>query len=218
MDSLSAYFPTPFPNEDFRSVFYRYHLNTFNSEIIDTNMELVGIRNNFTFFPKSLVQLIAKLPKTKHITVDSIILNNTLLPVIFPFISERHLPKMLKELKFGGCWEESSVGKLVGSKYGKNISDLIKYCPACIEEDLEKYGCSYIHRDHQYGFIHICNNHSDKLITHCAECDVPLDYSPLTEACKNGHHNYFKREIQNNNSGSIQKSILGPELFTEILQ
>ncbi|WP_187442195.1 TnsD family Tn7-like transposition protein [Sutcliffiella horikoshii] len=208
MGSFLSYFPTPFPNEDFRSIFYRYHLNSFNPEIMDTNMELVGIRNNFTFFPKSLEQLMAKLPKTKHITIDSIILNNTLLPVLFPFISERYHPKLLKELEYGGSWEESSLGKLAGNKYGKNMSDLIKYCPSCIKEDIEKYGCSYIHRDHQFGFIHICNKHSDKLITQCAECGVPLDYSPLTEKCKNGHHNYFKQEIQNNKSGSVQKSIL----------
>lgn len=206
--NISSYFPTPFPNEDFKSIFYRYHLNSFNSEIIDTNMELVGIRNNFTFFPKSLVQLIDKLPKNNYLTVNSIILNNTLLPTMFSFVPERHHPKLLKELEYGGGWEESSVGKLAGSKYGKNISDVIKYCSSCIEEDLEKYGCSYIHRDHQYGFIHICNKHTDKLITHCAECGVPLDYSPLIGKCKNGHRNYFQQEIQNNKSGSIQKGIL----------
>ncbi|MFD1780817.1 TnsD family Tn7-like transposition protein [Fredinandcohnia salidurans] len=208
MDSLSAFFPTPFPNEDFRSIFYRYHQSSFNSEIIDTNMELVGIRNNFSFFPKALTNLITKLPKTTNITVDSLIYNNTILPTILPFIPEHHHSKILEELYNGGALEDSSVGKLVGNKYGKNMSDLIRYCPSCIEEDTESYGCSYIHREHQYAFIHTCSKHSNKLITHCKECGVSLEYSPLIEHCKNGHHNYYDRQREPRISDDIQKSIL----------
>ena len=98
-------------------------------------------------------------------------------------------------------------GKLTGNKYGKNISDMIKYCPSCIEEDVEHYGCSYIHRDHQYAFIHICSKHSDKLITHCKECGAVLDYSPLTEQCKNGHRDFYLKEREYKNK-EIQKNTL----------
>ncbi|WP_243357122.1 TnsD family Tn7-like transposition protein [Bacillus litorisediminis] len=207
-DFFLSFFPTPFPNEDIRSIFYRYHLGVFNSEIIDTNIELLGIGNNFPTLPRSLNHLIRRLPETTGISVNSLIYNHTLIPALLPFTPAHHHCRLFNEMENGGRWEESSVGKLMGNKYARNISEIIKYCPLCIEEDLVRYGCSYIHRDHQYGFINICSKHSVTLITHCSECDELLGYSPLKEKCKNGHHNFYREQIVQLKGSSIQQRLI----------
>nr|WP_242066137.1 TnsD family transposase [Brevibacillus laterosporus] len=190
-----GYFPTPLPNEDFRSILYRYHLCSLNPELTDTNKELFDSKTEFTVFPRGLEVMLRKLPLSYKFTVKSIINNYTLLPLLLPFISERRKEEVLNDIYYGGGLAESCVGKLVGNKYGKSVSELIKYCPSCMKEDMSNYGCSYIHREHQIAFIYNCNKHSVKLISHCDDCGVELKYSSVTGKCKNGH----RLEFRNNN-------------------
>jgi hypothetical protein len=185
--SSITYFPTPLPNEDFRSVLYRYHLCSLNPEIVDTNKELFNAKTEFTVFPRALEVLLRKLPSSQNLTVETIVEKHTLLPALFPFISESRTEDIINDITHGRRVEDSCVGKLIGNKYGKCISEIIKYCPCCMEEDLSKYGCSYIHREHQYAFIQSCNTHSVDLVSQCDVCRVELMYSGIDGKCKNGH-------------------------------
>lgn len=196
--SSLAYFPSPFPDEDFRSILYRYHLSSFNPEMADTNKELFGSRSNFSVFPRATNVLFEQIASTSKFNLKTIVYENTLLPVFFPFIAHEHFEKILEEINIGGGPKESRIGKLVGNKYGKCISNLIKYCPCCMKDDDVNYGCSYIHREHQYAFISSCKKHHVQLISHCTECGIELAYSPLSTKCRNGHliENYSLNETR----------------------
>jgi DNA-binding CsgD family transcriptional regulator len=180
-------FPTPLPDEDFRSVLYRYHCYVKNREIADTSIELFGVRTDFTIFPRRLNQLINRLPSEQVLSTEKIIYEHTLIPYFLPFISEKHKESLFHELLEGGGLEETFVGKLAGNKYGRCISASIRYCPVCIQEDTTSYGAAYIHRKHQLAFVNICGRHMQKLITHCSECGDELKYYAVDGKCKNGH-------------------------------
>ncbi len=185
--SQVVHFPTPLPGEDFRSVLYRYHLYSLNPEITDTSQELFGTKSSFTVFPRSLEVLLRKLPDSNLLQSNSIVENHTLLPLLLPFMTEKRISAIDHEVQHGGGLSDSYVGKLAGNKYGKCISENIRYCPFCIEEDVENYGCSYIHREHQIAFISTCYVHNIKLINCCYSCNENLMYSPICGKCKNGH-------------------------------
>ncbi|MGO4350129.1 TnsD family Tn7-like transposition protein [Paenibacillus sp. MCAF9] len=184
---MLGFFPTPLPDEDFRSILYRYHLYAKNKEIENTSIELFGVRTGITTFPRGLDLLFQKLPSQCSLSIEDIIRKHTLLPWFLPFLSGKQQIDILKEIKTGGKNNESNVGKLAGNKFSRNIEVDIKYCGCCISEDINQYGTAYIHREHQFTFIHICRKHSVKLITHCNECGVKLGLSVLDGVCKYGH-------------------------------
>jgi len=171
---------------------------SLNPEITDTNIELFGSKSKFTVFPRSLEILLQKLPLCKELQAQTIIEKHTLLPTFLPFLSESRTNSILKDILHRAELEEICVGKLVGSKYGKSVSEEIKYCPQCIEEDWEVYGVSYIHREHQYAFIHTCFKHSVDLITQCDDCGTELMYTPVLGSCKSGHNIKYRKNSNMN--------------------
>lgn len=187
MENTLSFFPTPFPNEDFRSVLYRYHIYSGNKEIHETCLDLFGIRSDyFTIFPRYLDILFSKFPLGHTLTVEIILNEHTLFPILKPFVHEHRIGQLYNEIRVGGNFKDSLIGRLTGNKNGKFTSTEIKYCPYCIEEDSRNYGTCYVHRDHQFAFLNICKKHHTNLISHCSECGEILSY--LSDyRCSNGH-------------------------------
>lgn len=50
-----------------------------------------------------------------------------------------------------------------------------RWCICCVEEDEEKYGVSYYHRDHQLPGVFHCDKHKIGLISGCSECGFKVD-------------------------------------------
>ncbi|WP_281884176.1 TnsD family Tn7-like transposition protein [Paenibacillus sp. YYML68] len=210
MDQI-VQFPTPLPGEDFRSVLYRYHLYTLNTEMADTNQELFENRSRFSVFPRGLEVFIRKLQAPTLFQTDKIVEHHTLLPLFLPFMTDGQVESIIHEVKHGAI-SNSLVGKLVGNKYGKSISDGIRYCPCCISEDWSKYGCSYVHREHQLAFISKCYDHNVKLISQCSVCNEDLMYSMISGKCRNGHEHITSSKIM------IKEEVdtLEKELYTDL--
>ncbi|WP_440960847.1 TnsD family Tn7-like transposition protein [Paenibacillus nitricinens] len=207
-----AYFPTPLPGEDFRSILYRYHLQAMNKEITDTNIELFGAKSEFTIFPRNLGLLLNKLPQG-FLSFESVIQNHTLLPWFLPFLPDSHKDRVINEIKNGGNLNESSVGKLAGNKYGRCIDVDIKYCPLCLEEDDSEYGSGYIHREHQFAFIHKCNKHNILLVSEC-RCGCKLGYGGIKGECSAGH----RVELQKVSSESVMQDQIIEDLEAIVFQ
>jgi hypothetical protein len=161
------------------------------------------MKTEFTIFPRGLDLLIKKLPTQRSLTIERIIEKHTLLPWLFPFMSEKNQSNIINEIKYSGGNDESYVGKLAGNKYGRCISENIRYCLCCVREDVDQYGTAYVHREHQFAFIKSCYKHKVKVITHCGECGVSLNYSAMEGSCRHGHslqHNVdpLRDELQSN--------------------
>lgn len=204
-----SFFPTPFPNEDFRSVLHRYHIYAGNREMQESIKELFGITirsDYFTIFPRYLYNLISRLGKSFPMSVDEILERHTLLPVFKRFIDPEKFEGLMDEVLYGSRPEHSNIGKVAGNKNGRCISKEIHYCPSCIKEDIEIYGVCYVHREHQLAFLKICTVHHDTLFSRCLSCGKNLGYMTLG-SCGCGFSNSELREIKHINSLKIQKEI-----------
>ncbi|RXT05272.1 TnsD family Tn7-like transposition protein [Ammoniphilus sp. CFH 90114] len=187
MNEEIAYFPTPFPNEDYRSILYRFHKCSGNKEVYLTSNELFGFSNEkFTVFPRNLSALFCKMPVNHSFNAESILKEHTLFNIFRPFISTHRLDGLYQEINNAVKPEHSNIGKLVGNKYGRCISEEIRYCTFCMKEDNQNYGVSYMHREHQIAFLDICPIHNQKLITDCPQCHIPL-LDVFSGRCKQGH-------------------------------
>lgn len=194
-------FPEPYPDEDFRSVLYRYHIRTANIPFYESNNELFGknsIKN--LLFPTHLNELFRRLPEDHLFDLENILYNHTWYGLIRAFISkEKHL-EFMETFKYG-----TDNHFWMTNKYKGIFSSTIKYCPICIVEDTKKYGECFVHRIHQLEFLDFCPQHFIKLIDHCLKCGTILSKpygSELVRSsfCPQGHYlcdQVYKVENQN---------------------
>jgi predicted RNA-binding Zn-ribbon protein involved in translation (DUF1610 family) len=183
------YFPEPYPDEDFRSLVYRYHIRSSNGTLAETNMDLFEKKSGkYTLFPTKLVTLIEKLPPSHSYSLDYFILNHTWIGLILAFLKDDKKKCLIEVIKYG---TENSF--YIYSHVPSNFfSKMIRYCPLCLKEDAEVYGEFYFHRKHQINFMDFCHKHFIRLIDECSSCHANLTsiiYNGLQSApsCKNGH-------------------------------
>lgn len=170
MKNQLTFFPTPYEDEDFKSLVYRYHIRSVNNNIILTIKELFNIKTHrVAHFPRNLDYLVERIPGDHFLTSDYLIENHTLLALFLPFLTQDERNKILK--KFKSVKDNSEIGAQLLSPI---IATSVRYCPMCLVEDFERYREIYIHRVHQYNFIAVCSAHHLKLITHCPKCYAAL--------------------------------------------
>jgi len=173
--SRLAFFPQPYPDEDFRSIFYRYHLMSPNIIMPDTKEELFELRSHKNpMFPTNLNKLYEKLPDGHPFKRGYFIENHTWANLINCFLIKKDQ------------YNEIELMPVRSGNYNNNIlnvtnlfSKQVKYCPKCLYEDYGKYGECYVHRAHQFDFITCCPLHHVELIDCCPDCRCSLskDYA-----------------------------------------
>lgn len=189
MKNQLAFFPTPYEDEDFRSLTYRYHIRIGNINITKTIEELFNIKTHrLAHFPRNLDYLAERLPEQLLLNSDYFIANHTLLALFLPFLSLGEREKILEE--FRGASDRSEIGTRLLSPI---VSTFVRYCPTCLTEDFKRLGECYIHRVHQYKFLTVCPVHCFNLVTHCPECSAPLSDSYgrfilMEPTCPGGHY------------------------------
>lgn len=182
---MLVYFPKPYPDEDFRSIIYRYHIRSGKLLFEETNEELFHLRSKRNiYFHHNISELVRLLNQRKY-TTYYFLNNHTIYPLINSF-----LPYQKKEdFKQSLFIKDSLKNKRIFQDY---IAKEIKYCHKCLEEDYEKYGEVYSHRFHQIHFLNYCERHQTELISKCPECGELLSnhYGKVlltSPFCKNGH-------------------------------
>lgn len=158
---MIAFFTDPYQDEALYSILSRYHFHTLNPTCSVTLRELFGSKNvNPNLGVMSQIGNLVRNIGGEY-TTDYIIDNHTLFPFYRPFMPmDRQLRAIDKMAKSGG-----SVYSHLGLVGGGNIcrKDGIYYCPECINEDREKYGESFIHREHQLPGVYLCPHHKRML-------------------------------------------------------
>lgn len=155
---MIGFFPVPYPDEILYSTIARYHLRTTNRSVSPTAREIFG-RDTSKFsidFPNSLKHLNKQLPPGHNLNVDRLIDNHTLFPFYSPFIP----PKRVKNLR------QDMANRSKGSAHGRsgtltsNIENKhLRFCPICVNEDINLYGETFWHRSHQLPGIFVCLHH-----------------------------------------------------------
>ncbi|MBD7965947.1 TniQ family protein [Fictibacillus norfolkensis] len=182
-------FPEPYPDEDFRSLVYRYHIRSSNRTLTETNIDLFEKKSGkYSVFPTKLITFLRNLPIGHTYSLDYFISNHTWYGLIFAFMNDEKRKELTEAIKFG------SENSFYMSVNGTNnlFSPTIRYCPLCLKEDSELYGESFIHRKHQINFMNYCHRHNVQLIDECSCCHTDLtnlSYTGLKRrpSCKNGH-------------------------------
>lgn len=151
------FFTDPYKDELIYSAIARYHYYTGNIDYKDTLEECFGRRTIISTLEfTSLLEVLAKNIGGKY-TSDYLISRHTLLPYYLPFLPRYRKEEVLYEAKYADCSGiYTQIGFVAGSKCRK---DGIYYCPICSENEIERYGEAFIHREHQLQGISLCVHH-----------------------------------------------------------
>lgn len=187
-----AFFPTMYPDEDIRSIIYRYRawqcstgvkgtrIDWIMQELFDTYSGTIPIN------PPNLKYLISKLPEGT-VTIKELVDQHTFFPLERLVSSKERSTNLLKNMK-----KRMDKNSKKRSHSSLIIDSEMRYCPKCLEEDMFKYGEGYIHRSHQLRYLNVCSKHEVYLISRCPICLEPVATSrgrfDLHSAyCGNGH-------------------------------
>jgi len=198
---LLRFFPMPYPDETMYSVFGRYDKLTGNNNYYATIKELFGsmyYEINF-YFASKLEKLLEEMPSNYPYNINDFIINNTILPIYKPFISNERYSSSIDIMKKGSInLALNKIGYVAGGICRING---IKYCEKCLEEDKLNYGEAYIHRSHQIEGNMVCSKHKAKLKIYETPKIVngsnffnidAIEIDTITENKKNQYQNEFQ--------------------------
>lgn len=156
---MLCFFPVPYEDEILYSVFARYHIRSGNTSFKSTINDLFGSTNITAVMdlPSNLNKLIENLPVGSKYTAEYLIYNHTLYPYYAAFLPPGRAKEVLDSMKMDrGGSIYTQIGIMASSI---TLNQFLKFCPACIEEDKQRYGELYWHRIHQMSGIFVCPKH-----------------------------------------------------------
>ncbi|MFS0562764.1 TnsD family transposase [Terribacillus sp. 179-K 1B1 HS] len=152
-------FPTPYPDELLYSVIARYHIRSGNVFWKHTVEDLFGKRtiSASLLLPSGIGSLVQHLPKKTTINEQTLVEKHTMYPFYTVFLPTEKAQSIYDSMI-------SDDGKGIYMQSGIMASSIpqnkyLKFCPACAEEDIAKYGELYWHRIHQLPGNLICPKH-----------------------------------------------------------
>lgn len=155
-------FPTWLPGESFFSLCSRLHFLSSNLQPAVTSRELFALseRSIKHDLPCGL-DTFEKSTAGRWGDALVILENRTIFPFFSPFQSRSMIEAAIS------CLRSSTVGSL---KYqlglvcgGFGADHPLKACLCCMRRDIEEFGVSYWHLEHQYPGVLICSNHREAL-------------------------------------------------------
>lgn len=174
-------FPEMRPDEEIRSLVYRYHIQTANLNISESFIELFGRALNYNYDTPPHLNIFAEKLCLSTEELRCFITNYTYNPLFKAFLNVNHGIKLLDNPTF-----------ILRELSSKLISPQVRYCPKCAVEDFNKYGHVYSHRMHQISVLSFCKQHYCELIVECPVCGIGFSDTlakimmQLPE-CPNGH-------------------------------
>ncbi|MFC8689558.1 TnsD family Tn7-like transposition protein [Brevibacillus porteri] len=201
-----AFFPTPYLDEDFRSVIFRYHLRAGNSEFFTTNLELFNTRTEKNpHIPRNLTFFLNRLPIGHELSLERILDYNTLWPLAKPFLTMEQIEQSMQEIRNGVEGARNFAVKQLSMTQLRILAPSIRYCPQCLIEDFDRFGECYVHRSHQIYPLKVCPLHQMLLISKCPMCGVELTKERgkrllVTPNCSLGHTISSSTPISNHDS------------------
>lgn len=158
---MLSFFPKLCPDELLYSGLARYHIRSGNKSFRQTDIELFGFHSqqlSKITLTNNLNYLVNNLPLYSKQTVDHLLYHHTLYPFYTSFLTAQEvflLRNSIKKKVNGSVFEIAKVSL----KSTANEKKLLKFCPVCLEEDIQQYGEPYWHRSHQIPGVYMCLNH-----------------------------------------------------------
>ena len=158
------YFFTDFYEEEiFFSAINRYGMYSGNLGERKISNDLFGVEriNTRKLFPSYLNRFSKNFEKENRYDPQYILNNHTMLPLYVPFLNDKRIQQVIEDMKGDN---PNAINLRIGEFTGgicKNMG--MRVCTKCIEEDENKYGEGYLHREHQVPGNMICHIHSSIL-------------------------------------------------------
>lgn len=156
---MLSFFPKLYPDELLYSGLARYHIRSGNKSFRQSHLELFqsSLQKGRLILPNNLNKLIKILPFGLSISVENIIHNHTLYPFYATFLTQNEawlLKDLMKRQVNQSIFQVAKVA-LNSTGYLK----FLRFCPLCLEENMENYGEAYWHRTHQFPSVMVCLIH-----------------------------------------------------------
>jgi hypothetical protein len=156
-----ASFPRLYPDELLYSGLARYHIRSGNQNFRQTDLDLFGYSSQQACrvtLTNNLEGLVNQISHISEYRVRWLMENHTLYPFYAAFltlIEIRKLGSATIEKRSGSILEQARVDLDSTSDRRKYL----KFCPLCLEAEIEQYGEPYWHRLHQMPGLVICTQH-----------------------------------------------------------
>ena len=188
---MITYFPTPYPDESFYSVFARYGVGEGLYSVRYCNEKL---HCKQTYTDMNYINDIA--PEVKRLLIrdkdwKTVIKEHTIYNYTTSFLPADQKEKALEYLAQGADTYRKIIPPF--PKY-EGATNYIKYCPVCVKEDREKYGEAYWHREWMIPEIRACYKH------HC------YLYESINSINIFGMHNLYNAESNIPTTSKTMKS------------
>lgn len=157
------FFPLPYPDETLYSVIARYKIWNGNTNSKDVLRELYGKETIVAskHLPSNIKELREHIPEQYNLSEDDLINRTTLYRYYLAFSNNERANIVYNQMiKSEGAKIFATLGL---SNNSINNSNSLKLCRKCFEEDKEKYGEAYWHREHQLAGVIICGKHKISL-------------------------------------------------------
>lgn len=157
---MLEYFPDPYPDELLYSAWARFGDQVRYPNRGDINRELFGSKSGHALieWSCSLGYLVSQLSAGHYHTVDTLINDHTLFPLYTPFLPPERRQRLRDQMISGN-------GTALSSRLGMLTSHIpphkwLRFCPACVKSDRERFGETYWHRLHQAPGVEVCSIHT----------------------------------------------------------
>lgn len=164
-----SFFPTPYPDECFYSIFCRYYVRSgISSPEAATRKFFRSDRSvlvSTVYFPRKFELLDYWVDPESGITGGDLICNHT----SYPYHSVSHVDDLYQQMEEAirsGIPEsgiERTVRRMMSKSKYVSEGQYLRYCPACAREDFHKYGEAYWHRIPQLPGIVYCPEHGCRI-------------------------------------------------------
>lgn len=152
-------FPTPHPDELLYSLCARFcdrmQYPSRRSIVQDLFNSATAIA--IVDLPCRLNDLMAALPPEYPYTVEQLVDGHTLLPFYGPFLPAERLSELREAMcRQDGTGIHMRMGLIASTV---PLTEWLRFCPKCVEEDRERCGERYWHRIHQVPGVEVCPTH-----------------------------------------------------------
>lgn len=173
--------PTPYPDETWYSIVSRYHRKSGNTKSTITSRELFGgtITSQKKVNPLALDNTVVDYVRLHGPTIgtaEECFSKYTLAPYQMRYYSEKRKEEVLERIFDASELKKTFV--FTNHMYSRKQT-MLRYCPLCLQEDIEKYGEAYWHRAHQIWVMDKCHKHGCNLL----DADMSLSKATYHFTC-----------------------------------
>lgn len=172
-----SFFPAPYPDECFYSIFCRYYVRSGISSSEAATRKFFGSDRSLlvstVYFPRKFELLDYWVDPDSGITGGDLICNHT----SYPYHSVSHVDDLYQQMEeaIRNGITKSGIDGIVRRMMSKSkyvsAGQYLRYCPACAKEDLHKFGETYWHRIPQLPGVEYCPKHGCRI----RDSDAPFE-------------------------------------------